>query len=461
MKFRSLHILPAALALSSAFIACDDNANTIGGSLSGENVSIVIDSAFTLSGNTVRVNSINPKTSTQLLGNIAIEGFGSLSSSVVTQFLPSTVLDTANFSVENLDSIFLNLSYIKGNFIGDSIAPVGLEVYPLTKLLPDNVASDFDPQGYYSNKPLAKTVYNTSSLDNTAAAATSYNSVDIKLPLELGKYLFNSFTEHPEYFSNGQIFSEKVFPGVYLKTSFGSGRLTTFSATGMTFCFRKITEGTEKNDTTDAVQQYMLVTPEVISNNDMHYEMSSLLNQKILAGEKLLVSPIGTEIEFQFPLDKIIDTYRTNGGQKAVLNKLTMQIPADTIEGIANVAPPKYVLMVLKKDRDNFFAQNKLPDKKTSFYAEYMSSTNSYYFNELNTYLSQMLDKEEITADDYTFSFVPVDIVFEQLVDPYYSSTPQYIESEIRPAYLTPAAAVVNLDKAKIKLTYSKLTQAL
>lgn len=459
MKFRSLHILPVALAITAAFAACDDDVRNIGSSLTGDNVSIVVDSAFTLSGKTVRVNNINPKTSTHLLGKIFIDGYGTLSSDVVTQFLPSVTLDTANFTVENLDSVFLTLSYIKGNFIGDSIAPLGLEVYPLTKLLPEDIASDFNPNGYYSSQALASIMYNASSLDNDDVNGLSYNNVDIKMPIELGRRIFNSFTQDPENFRNGQVFAENVFPGLYLKSSFGSGRLTTFSATGMAFYFRKITEGKETNDTTDAIQQYMLVTPEVISNNDLRYEMSPMLKNKLLAGDNMIIAPVGTEMEFEFPLKDVINAYNNQGGNRAVLNNLTLAIPADTIQGIQNVSVPQYILMVLKKDRDNFFAQNKLPDSKTSFYAEYSSITGTYNFTSLHNYLTEMLKREEIKDEDFTFSLVPVDITFEQLVGSYYSS-PQYVESEIRPYYLGPVAAQLHLDKAKIKLTFSKLTQS-
>ena len=41
-------------------------------------------------------------------------------------------------------------------------------------------------------------------------------------------------------------------------------------------------------------------------------------------------------------------------------------LPADTIATGYKVDVPPYALMVLSKDRDEFFAQNKLPDNKTS-----------------------------------------------------------------------------------------------
>lgn len=126
MKFRSLHILPVVAAMTIAVIACDDETSPIGGSLTGDSVEIIIDSSFTVSGTTHRVSAISPRTTEQLIGSITIPGYGTLSSEVVTQFLPSTLLDTANFSANNLDSMALTLSYLPTDFIGDSVAPLGI-----------------------------------------------------------------------------------------------------------------------------------------------------------------------------------------------------------------------------------------------------------------------------------------------------------------------------------------------
>ena len=137
-----------------------------------------------------------------------------------------------------------------------------------------------------------------------------------------------------------------------------------------------------------------------------------------------------------------------------------MTIPVDTIECGMAVEPPPYALMVLKKDRDEFFAKNKLTDNITSFYATYNSTSRTYNFNSLRSYLTSLLDKEEITPDDYTFSLVPVQVSFENLVNTsYYSTTTQQTESEIQPYLISPAMADVKINEAKIKFTYSLQTQ--
>lgn len=456
----SIKILLAAF-LATAIYSCEDTTSTIGSSLTGSNVEIVIDSAFTVTGETLRRPTITPKSNALILGSLALDNYGSIKSDVVAQFLPSTALDTADFSYQNVDSLFLVMRYALGNFIGDSVAPLGVTVYPLTAQLPADIASDFDPKGYYNPTPIATTTYNTLSASNPLNSSQNYREIMVKLPTSLGRYIFKSFEDNPDNFANGQLFSENVFPGLYIKSSFGSGRMTVISSTSLTFYLRKITpiDG-EKNDTTDAVHQYMLVTPEVISNNDLTYNMSPVLQKYFDEGKDLLVAPAGYEMEIKLPAEKLMSAFRTGGQGAAVLNSLSMSIPTDSIINNGNVTPPPYVLLVLKKDRDEFFAKNKLTDNITSFYAEWSRTTCSYDFSSMRSYLLDLLAKEEVTEEDYTFSLVPVQVNFEALVsDSYYSSSVNYTESDIQPYLLSPAMGTVDLSKVKIKLTYSHQTQ--
>ena len=360
MTNSSIKILLAACAAFAVY-SCDETSSTIGSSLTGSDVTINIDSAFTVTGNTVRVENIRPKSNTFLLGKLAIENYGCLSSEIVTQFLPSTQLDTANYSYQNVDSLYLTLRYAIGDFIGDSVAPMGLTVYPLTKMLPSSISSDFNPAGYYDSKPLATTTYNTLDSSNPANSSGTYREIQVKLPTELGKDIFRNFEENPANFANGTVFSENVFKGLYLKSSFGSGRMTGISSTSLVFFLSRIIEGEEKNDTTYATHQYMLVTPEVVSNNDLNYDMSPTLTNLYNEGKNLLVAPAGYEMEVKLPAKEIVDKYLSTGKSLSVLNNLTMTIPCDTIENNASVTPPPYVLLVLKKDRDEFFAKTSSP----------------------------------------------------------------------------------------------------
>lgn len=463
-------IIPAlvgAFGLCAAFVACEDGTSTIGSSLADQNVRIVVDSSFTVTGKTVFVARIRPKTTQQLIGRIDIPAYGSLESSTVMQFLPSTSLDTAEFTAANVDSVLLTLRYARGAFLGDSMAPMQLTVYPLLKdkILPDTMSSAFDPDTYYNHTPLASCVYTASTFDATDEdKAATYRDINVRLDRNnnLGKELFAAFEKNPASYANGQIFSRDVFPGLYVRTTYGNGRMTRAALTTMTLFMRKIyvPKDSVKPDTIAGIHTYYMVTPEVLSNNTLHYTMAEPLKQLIAQGHNVVVAPAATELEFTFPLPEVIAAYRNNNNGVSVVNSLSLFLPADSIENGFGVTPPPYMLMVLKKDRDEFFAKNKLTDNITSFYASYSATDGGYSFASLQAYLNEMVEKESITADDYTFSLVPIQVSFENLVSSgYYSTSSQQTESEILPYLLQPAMADFRLNDAKIKFSYSLQTR--
>ena len=104
MKLKSTLAAVAAAVLLGA-VACDDTTSTIGASLTGDNVAIIIDSTYTVTGRTVETGPISPKTSQMLIGAINVPEYGSMRSNVVTQFLPVTQMDTETFTVDQMDSV--------------------------------------------------------------------------------------------------------------------------------------------------------------------------------------------------------------------------------------------------------------------------------------------------------------------------------------------------------------------
>ncbi len=452
MKFK--YVLATAATLLALY-ACEET-STIGTSIIGDSLSIEIDSAYTVSGKTVEVEGVRSRTTDQILGNIDIPGYGRLSSNVVTQFLSTTALDTATFTANDIDSLVLMLRYNKGAFIGDSIAPMGLTVYPLTRQLPSPIYSDFDPKGYYDEaNPMAAKVYNTSTLNSDSLRKLAYGYITMKLPLEFAKRIYNDYTSKPGSYADPKTFARDVFPGMYIAGTYGSGRMTVVSTTTMRMFLTtiKTDASTNTKDTISTIQDYYMVTPEVISNNNFTYTVAPSLKAMADEGKSLIVAPAAYETEITFPTRKIVDTYKNNSARLKVVNGLTFSIPVDTIKNGFGVSPPPYVLLVLKSDRDKFFADNALPDNIHSFYATYDATKMAYSFNNMQAYIREMIDKDEITEDDCVFRLVPVTVNFESISTSYYQQ--QLVESSVVPYVSAPAMADILLDKAKIKFTYS------
>lgn len=117
--------------------SCSDE--NIGSSLTDTKSEIIEDSSFVMTGVSVENKKLHARTSTQLVGEITCPGYGKLSSDVVCQLMPANRIDTINTKEEWVDSCQLTLSLkTTGGFTGDSLAPMRMNVYELTKQLPES-----------------------------------------------------------------------------------------------------------------------------------------------------------------------------------------------------------------------------------------------------------------------------------------------------------------------------------
>ncbi len=457
MKKISMLAIPA-VALISSLAACNDS-STIGSSIVQDRVQIVVDSAFTVTGRSVTTEKVQSRTTSQLLGLIDAPGYGRLSSDVVMQFMPSVQLDSNLTTSADIDSLVMYMYMSAGEFVGDSIAPMGFEVYRLTRALPSPIYSNFDPEGYYdSSRPLASKIYNISNESLKLGGDTVFSTgveLSVKLPRALAVELFDAYKSNPSNYASPSAFVNNVFKGLYVKNSFGSGRLIRTSTTLMSLFYHYYDQ--ENDSTIYRSGNYFAVTPEVISNNDIDYEISPALQARVEQGAQIVAAPVGMEVKMRFPAPELMASYRSSNSALSVLNTVSFTIPVTQITNDFGFNVPTYLLMVLAKDRDEFFAKNQLPDNKTSFYATYDSTTGKYTFGDMRNYLSYLLSKDTVTEDDYTFNLVPVSATFESSSSNsyYYYYDQQQTLSTLTPYVASPVMGELQLDNAQVKLTYS------
>ncbi|MGM9852883.1 MAG: DUF4270 family protein [Muribaculaceae bacterium] len=459
-SFKNVLCAAAVLAAFGAFQSCDSD-STIGSSIVADGIQITVDSTFTLSGHSADNHAVRSRTITQLVGNIDAEGYGTLSSSIVTQFMPALGLDTAGITSANIDSLKLQMLYQFDGFTGDSIAPMGIRVYPLTRDLPSPIYSDFDPTGYYDpDDCIGQTVY-SASWDNTTSSEVQYKTrqINVDLPVSLGKKLFDAYNENPASFSSPEQFSRNVFKGLYIDSYYGSGRIVRIDKTLMNLYFHRTSkiEGTDRDTTINYVGSYFAVTPEIITNNNIRLNLDPKVKNMVELGKTVIAAPAGLDAEIVFPAREIKAAYLAGLGKNlGVVNTLTMSLSAAAIENEYGFEPPEYLLMVLKKDRDNFFAENKINDNLTSFYAQYSSTTGTYTFGALRDYIINLIEKDDITDEDITFVLTPVNLQIETSGDYYYGTSSTV--TAITPYISTPRMCTLDYSKTKIRLTYSKQT---
>ncbi|MBD5334498.1 MAG: DUF4270 domain-containing protein [Duncaniella sp.] len=468
---KNLFLLSAGLVAAMAVASCDEVTSTAGSSLVQDQVEIIIDSTFTVSGKAVINDLVQSRTVLQLLGRIDAQGYGSLSSDIVCQYMPSNYVDTIGVKPDYIDSVKLVLTMFKDGFAGDSVVPMGVSVYPLTRQLTSPIYSNFNPDGYYdASRLLGSTTYSglIDGADGVAAdnSGNIYKDIYVTLPREFGVALYNQFKTDENTFSTPQALA-KWFPGLYIANSFGSGRVTRIVSNMINVYFRSVQPIPDTDPQRDTVLYgtgtYLAVTPEIITNNNIAYKMSESLKQRASSGEALLVGPTGYDVEFTFPAREIISRYKAQSNDLSVINSLTLSIPVEEIENDYGLTPPPYVLLVKKKDKEKFFSGTQINDNISSFYASYNSTDKSYTFSAMRDYLMDVMSHDEVTAEDEEFVICPALVSFfvnssNNYYSYYYGTTTSTTVSSITPYVTEPVMGKLDFENAKINFTFTKQT---
>ena len=452
--------------LAAAFMLASCTDDYIGGSITDTRSTVIEDSSFVITGKSVRNERLLARTSSQLLGIIKSDGFGTLSAQVVTQMMPANSIDTTGVTEDLIDSCKLVLRIPENGFTGDQTAPMQLSVYRLAKQLPTPLYSDLDPEGYYQIDGLLGTAaYSpktaTTVYDATTSDVNYYRETYVDMPVSLARELFAEFKKNPETFNSPGTFTE-FFPGLYITNSFGSGRIMNFSHVEFKVFYTKKTTNVDGDVTTtsDNSRIYMAASPEVYSNNLLALDIDPAVTQAVADGDAIVMAPAGYEVEVKFPIQDIIESFKHNtSGDLAKISQLTLTLPVETMNTQYTINPPQYLLMVKTSKKDQFIAGDSLTNSKDSFYATYDSANKCYTFTGLRNYVLNIINNQGgvATDDDVNLTITPVDVTTYTTQASYYS-TSQTVVTKIAPQVSVPAITKLKLDKAKIKISYSKLT---
>lgn len=467
-KFLFVSIIAAVWTV--CFNSCTDD--TIGTSISDIQSAIIQDSSFVMTGKTVRNSHLRSRSSIQLLGNINAQGYGTLTSDVVAQFMPTTTIDTVGVHGGDqwIDSCFITMRVAMGDLTGDSLTPMRLSVYELNQPLPSPIYTDFNPSGYYNTGDLMGSVTYSANqmvrdtLVTTTGATSIYYEINVPVSVDYARAIFNQYKINPATFETPAEFAE-FFPGIYITNSYGQGRVMNFYDIEFVTYYRKYEKRADDTDTIypGTKQSYMAVTPEVLYNNNISLDPDDAVRAMVEAGDAIVMGPAGYEVEVDFPIQDIINNFKAGSKDGlGVVNNLAMELPVEKVPNKYDIAPPKYLLMVKKSYRDEFFDKDTLTNDKDAFYAEYDASTSSYIFGGMRDYLLDVMKKNggDVSEKDVEFVIMPIDVTkFTNTTSySYYysSSSTSEVVTKIAPAISRPSIAKLRLDKAKVKLVYSR-----
>lgn len=465
-KNKFLTVMAAAAVSCTAMLSsCEDDISQIGPSLVKGEVVINIDSVgFKLNGHSVETPVIDSRDTTNLLGRLSVPEYGDLRCSFVSRMMCATALGIPDsIKTDSVSAFVMKLNIPRGRCVGDTLAPQKLKVYELTKQLPSDITSAFNPEGYYEPSSLmGSSTYTLSHVAGSDSAYMKQKMITIAIPLnkKKGREIFNTYRNNPEVFSWPQTFAE-YFPGIYVENSFGRGAVANISNVVFNLYYRhaitaKVYEDSVYVDKriikTDSVSIFS-TAPEVLSSNNISFTPSKSVTEAVGRGEVLLVAPAGYNVDITFPTQEIVDQYWKSSGNISVVNNLTLTLPASEVDNDYDIGVPPNLLLVKTKDLAEFFSKNKVPDNVSSFVAAYSETDKSYTFSSMRSYLMPLIESgEPVSAEDMEFTIVPVAITREKSSN---SSASSVIVSCV-PYIARPTMCRFNLDNAKIKFTYSQ-----
>jgi len=404
--------LIAILCLSMLCLSgCDDNMSLVGNILVPEDDIITAYSdTFQIKASTIQRDSLFAKKTTGLLGEYVDPLYGRLKSDFLCQFYCEEGFQFYKTPYENeIDSVCLALYYYE---IGDPNTPFQFQVYPVTKPLDRVYYTNVNAGDYCDLNNIwgtgVYTAYNGVVIDTTRVL----RKIEIQLPIEVGKKIYEETVNNPASFKTQQAFND-FFPGIYVTTGYGSGCMFDIRGLDIFIKYRYLDVDTAGVESILYTFEQFTTTKEVIQLN--RFENSD--TEQLLAENKdytFIKTPAGIYTRLVFPFQEI----------KSVIEDRIINRAMFSVKYMPNedwpyaLAPPPHLLLLPEDSLTSFF-QNRFVDNNITSYVSttsnnsssttdegYSSSNRAYYFNNISALLSYHL---RVSPDeDLRLLLVPV-----------------------------------------------------
>lgn len=466
MKIKTLLIL--AITLSTlTFVACDDDLTSLGSSIQpgGDDIFVGSDT-LSLTAVTRSFNdSVYARTVYGLLGEYTDPIFGKIKSDYLCEFYcaeNSAFADPYKMGI-TIDSVRLNTEFTY--FAGDTVSPMGLSVYEVTKPLKAFFFTSVNPENYCDmQKLLGQSIFSIQDVPDTVISSTRIRTISTNLNLELGQRFYNEWKNSDgATFKNSDALKE-FFKGVYVTTNFGSGSIINVDYTEFdiyyTYTYEKgdASENTVDRDTLGVFR--LPVTPEVIQMNHVKSSPPAGMITEGPAGKTYMNTPAGLYTEVTIPLDAIVKAAVAGAGKDAVINAANFKMLGNTEEEAkSGLSRPSDILFINKDSLPNFFYNRKLHDAQTSFVTTRSTTNNSYDFGNLasviNYYTKYYKEKGVSPLPDLKYLVIPVTATYTQT-----TNSSGYTVNVITDLYnqMFPTSAILRTEPKDMKMSiiYSK-----
>lgn len=456
------------MALAATFAACNDDVSNIGNSLTDGDVTIYVDSlTFNLEAKGVESDNYDSRSGNLLLGSINVPDYGVLKSSFVARMMCATKLNVPDtLTVDYIDSCKMVLAMYRGDIVGDSVAPQRVNVYRLNDQIPDNITNTFNPRedlgaGALSLLGERSFTFSAMGVNDSTFFSRKVLYIDVPIEKQFAIDVFNEYKEKPSTFEWPQSFAKDFLPGIFVESSFGRGCVANIQGVYFSIFYHTVQKKTETVDeqevvsyttSNDTVSPFS-ISPEVLSSNNISYNVAQEIRDKIKAGEIIITTPGGYNARFKFPAEEVKKEYLNQEHNLSVISDLTLTIPAEAIANDYGIDVAPNLLLVKTSDLANFFTDNKIPDGVTSITSTYDTDKKQYVFSSLREYFIELLKKDSITEDDTDFSLVPVSLGSTSQTD-YYGNEVTYV-TKCLPYTIKPTMTRLHTDKALVVFSFS------
>lgn len=451
------------IGLTFALISCDDNLGSVGESIQPENDKIILKTdTFNFTAQTIKWDSIYAKTSSGLLGEYEEPVFGKIKSDYLSEFYCDKETRFLN-KVNSIDSVTIDI-YVK-SYIGDTISPIGLSAYKVTKNLERDFYTNIDPKDYCDmSVVLGRNLFSISDIKWNYRL----KRITFKVDKNIGQDIYNKWLNDSTTFQNINSL-RKYLPGVYITQTFGTDLLMNVEHTMLNVNYTYV--GRNYNNTKDSIRPALFQlanTAEVIQMNHVNNSNTGKLLEEGSPKRTYIKTPAGVYTELTIPLSEIAN--KVEKGYS--VNSATIVLKGFTEEDQFSKFPrPKNLLLIPKDSVNSFFLKKdkKLANNTTSFIISYSANTNSYNLNNIsqynnisygtiqkmiNYYLNKYRDENLSTIPDLKYVLIPVEI--KTIIIP--TNYGNVIELKSVSNLMEPTSAILRTDEdnMKFQIVYSK-----
>jgi hypothetical protein len=393
---------------------CNDEMGLVGSTIQPEgDKSIVYTDTFMLESSTVLLDSVYGKSAYGLLGEFYDPLYGNLKSDYICQFYSSEGFKFSQTPVEGkIDSVSLEIYYNRGDWIGDTLAPMQVKVFPVVKQLERNFYTHINPGNYADmQNPLGQQVYTPRNLnvsDSIWNLSTSdenyyYPHIKIQLPNTLGQKFYDETLTNPASFANQTSFNT-FFPGLYVTNTFGSGNVVVVSNTALIIYYRYLTESSSGAiDSIVNTNEVFTVTREVIQLNSFrNTDITHLLTPN--DEYTYLKTPAGVFTRLTLPVRDILSRIK---GRR--INNFSLSLTAmPQEEWKYTLTPPSYLLLIPEDSVSQFFKEGQMYNSVTTFVSSQYTSL-TYSFGNISALLTYMQENAP-DQEELNLLVVPVEV---------------------------------------------------